>query len=77
MKFSVKLPFKKIVLILLGLFYLFIIVSNLLGNKEGLETISNDETDTSSDGEIPTKENKKSAKSENDNNDNSVEDDSY
>lgn len=76
MKFNFDFSYKNIFLILLGLFYLFIIGNNILGNIEGMtdsEKIkkinnilneNNDSTDSSS-GSKNSSESKSSSESDN------------
>jgi hypothetical protein len=46
MNIFAKLPVKKIIMVLIGIFYLYIIVSNLLANTEGLDTMDSETMDS-------------------------------
>ncbi len=78
MNFFLKSSTKNIILVLLGVFLLFIIFSNILANKEGMES-GEEESKSSPEITPPTVGKKKtSAKLEEDEEKNdSVEDDSY
>jgi hypothetical protein len=67
MNFFAKISVKHIIMVLLVIFYLYIILSNLLGNKEGLDTISktSDTKDTKDTKDMSSKNNKQSTKLEN------------